>query len=247
MPRNYHTEAKIQPPNEVVRTPKATGTNRRVQEATGRAIYHWREAFVRLCELTAKGHYNFYEKDAPKNLVDGAERKYVHATHTLAERMARNPLLHGISSMELTDTERQIRLVRFLEALQQSECPEMWAPILKQFRDHRKLDILEQTSVETFYSEEEEAPLNTLHARECVVREKVYEVLRTLTSREEDALRFRYGLERAPCTLKNTEKSLHLTRGKLHKVLSKAKRKMQHPVRAQQLPKIADLREDAKR
>ena len=69
-----------------------------------------------------------------------------------------------------------------------------------------------------------------------VLREPVEEVLSTLTPREEQVLRMRFGLvDGKPHTLEEVGKQFDVTRERIRQIESKALRKLRHPSRSKKL------------
>lgn len=69
-----------------------------------------------------------------------------------------------------------------------------------------------------------------------LLREKIDKVLKTLTHREREILRLRYGLtDGFPYTLEEVGRIFHVTRERVRQIEAKAVRKLRHPIRARQL------------
>ena len=67
-------------------------------------------------------------------------------------------------------------------------------------------------------------------------REQLEEVLKTLTSREEQVLRMRFGLTDGKAhTLEEVGKEFDVTRERIRQIESKALRKLRHPSRSKKL------------
>jgi RNA polymerase sigma factor (sigma-70 family) len=70
----------------------------------------------------------------------------------------------------------------------------------------------------------------------CEIRDALETVLRTLTFREREVLRMRYGLDgNQPKSLGEVAKILGVTRERVRQVEARAIRKLQHPVRSEKL------------
>ena len=70
----------------------------------------------------------------------------------------------------------------------------------------------------------------------AMLKEQITEVLGTLTKREEQVLRMRFGLEDGhPRTLEEVGKEFHVTRERIRQIESKALRKLKHPTRSRKL------------
>ena len=69
-----------------------------------------------------------------------------------------------------------------------------------------------------------------------LLREQLVEVLSTLTPREEQVLRLRFGLDDGhPRTLEEVGKEFDVTRERIRQIESKALRKLRHPSRSKKL------------
>ncbi len=73
-------------------------------------------------------------------------------------------------------------------------------------------------------------------AHKELLREKIDRVLKTLTHREREIIRLRYGLtDGYPYTLEEVGRIFHVTRERVRQIEAKAVRKLRHPIRARQL------------
>jgi RNA polymerase primary sigma factor len=69
-----------------------------------------------------------------------------------------------------------------------------------------------------------------------LLREKIDALLKTLTYREREIIRLRYGLRDGyTYTLEEVGRIFKVTRERVRQIEAKAVRKLQHPVRSQQL------------
>ena len=69
-----------------------------------------------------------------------------------------------------------------------------------------------------------------------LLREQLDEVLDTLTDREENVLRLRFGLDDGKMrTLEDVGKVFNVTRERIRQIEAKALRKLRHPSRSKQL------------
>jgi len=76
----------------------------------------------------------------------------------------------------------------------------------------------------------------TQHAYDNLLREKIEEVLSTLTPREARILRLRFGLQNGRCyTLEEVGQKFGLTRERIRQIEGRALRRLRHPRRARQL------------
>ena len=73
-------------------------------------------------------------------------------------------------------------------------------------------------------------------ANNSLLREKIDDLLKTLTFREREIIRLRYGLTDGYCyTLEEVGRIFKVTRERVRKIEAKAVAKLQHPVRARKL------------
>ena len=69
-----------------------------------------------------------------------------------------------------------------------------------------------------------------------MLREQLGDVLETLTPREQEVLKLRFGLNnRKPRTLEEVGKVFHVTRERIRQIEAKALRKLRHPSRSKKL------------
>ncbi len=86
------------------------------------------------------------------------------------------------------------------------------------------------------FIEDESAPTPIQSAYEAMLKEKVNEVLESLSPREARILRLRFGLDDGnPYTLEEVGAKFGLTRERIRQIEGKALRRLRHPLRARQL------------
>ena len=110
----------------------------------------------------------------------------------------------------------------------------------------------EPVSLETPIGEEEdshlgdfipddEAPVPAEAASQTLLKEQLADVLKTLTPREEEVLRLRFGLKDGrPRTLEEVGKVFNVTRERIRQIEAKAIRKLRHPSRSKKLRDFLD-------
>ena len=110
----------------------------------------------------------------------------------------------------------------------------------------------EPVSLETPIGEEEDSHLGDFiqdddasqpaeEASYTLLREQLEEVLKTLTPREEEVLRMRFGLiDGKPHTLEEVGKKFDVTRERIRQIEAKALRKLRHPSRSKRLKDYLD-------
>ncbi len=83
---------------------------------------------------------------------------------------------------------------------------------------------------------DEDAPAPAEAASYTLLREQLNEVLHTLTAREEEVLKLRFGLEDGRTrTLEEVGKEFNITRERIRQIEAKALRKLRHPSRSKRL------------
>ena len=150
--------------------------------------------------------------------------------------------------------ETIIKLVReqrnLLQELGQDPTPEQIAERMDMTPDKVR-EILkiaqEPVSLETPIGEEDDSHLGDFiedevienpvdYTTRVVLREQLDEVLDTLTDREENVLRLRFGLDDGKMrTLEDVGKVFNVTRERIRQIEAKALRKLRHPSRSKQL------------
>ena len=86
------------------------------------------------------------------------------------------------------------------------------------------------------FVEDTESPAPSEAASYSLLREQLCNVLRTLTPREEQVLKLRFGLEDGrPRTLEEVGRQFNITRERIRQIEAKALRKLRHPSRSKQL------------
>lgn len=94
----------------------------------------------------------------------------------------------------------------------------------------------EETSVLGDFIVDEETPLPTAVTSHSLLGEQVDEVLSTLTPREAEVMRLRFGLEDGrPYTLEEVGEKLGLTRERIRQIQTQALRRLRHPRRSRYL------------
>jgi len=77
-----------------------------------------------------------------------------------------------------------------------------------------------------------------------LLRERLHEVIKTLTEREQQVLKLRFGLDDGcPRTLEEVGNMFHVTRERIRQIEAKALRKLRHPTRMQKLEGFLDVRD----
>ena len=142
-----------------------------------------------------------------------------------------------------------------LQELGQDPTPEQIAERMEMTPDKVR-EILkiaqEPVSLETPIGEEDDSHLGDFiedevienpvdYTTRVVLREQLDEVLDTLTDREENVLRLRFGLDDGKMrTLEDVGKVFNVTRERIRQIEAKALRKLRHPSRSKQLKDFID-------
>ena len=91
------------------------------------------------------------------------------------------------------------------------------------------------------FIEDRETPAPADAASYALLREPLAEVLHTLTPREENVLKLRFGLEDGrPRTLEEVGQQFNITRERIRQIEAKALRKLRHPSRSKKLKDFLD-------
>lgn len=86
------------------------------------------------------------------------------------------------------------------------------------------------------YIQDHHMPVPTDEVDQKFLKEQISEALCTLTKREAEVLKLRFGLEDGePKTLEEVGREFHVTRERIRQIEAKALRKMKHPVRSKKL------------
>ena len=86
------------------------------------------------------------------------------------------------------------------------------------------------------FIEDNDSPAPSDSASYSLLREQLCNILRTLTPREEQVIKLRFGLEDGrPRTLEEVGKQFQITRERIRQIEAKALRKLRHPSRSKTL------------
>jgi len=147
-------------------------------------------------------------------------RKTYKATHDLEQRLGRVPTLEELA------VELGLDLQKVQWILQVS-----WLPLSLE----SPVGDDEESELGMFI-EDELTPTPMQSVYQSMLKEKIDEVLGTLTPREARILRLRFGLDTGvPYTLEEVGEKFGLTRERIRQIEGKALRRLRHPRRARQL------------
>jgi len=151
----------------------------------------------------------------PVHMVETINR-LKRVTRQLSQKLGRRPLEEEIAKM------LDIPMEKFREVVKVAQEPiSLETPVGKE-EDSRLLDFLED--------KEAEAPVSSV--THDLLKKDLNEVLKTLTKREQDVLRLRFGLENGhSLTLEEVGDRLKITRERVRQIEAKALRKLRHPNR----------------
>jgi len=155
----------------------------------------------------------------PVHMNDRIRRVY-KATHELEQRLGRIPSPEELASAMGLDPER----VRWMMQVS-------WTPLSLE----SPVGDDEESELGMFIEDEQTpSPVQCLY--ESMLREKIDEVLGSLTPREARVLRLRFGLDTGIAyTLEEVGEKFGLTRERIRQIEGKALRRLRHPRRARQL------------
>ena len=146
--------------------------------------------------------------------------KVIRTKHTLVQELGRDPTPEEIAE------KMQVAPEKVEEILKISQEPVSLETPIGEEEDSHLGDFIQDEGV----SEPIEAASYNL------LREQLVDVLKTLTPREEQVLRLRFGLDDGhPRTLEEVGKEFDVTRERIRQIESKALRKLRHPSRSKKL------------
>ena len=155
----------------------------------------------------------------PVHMVETINR-VLRTSHSMVQKLGREP-----TTKEIAD-ELHIEESKVEEVLKIAQEPvSLETPIGEEEDSHLGAFI-----------QDDEASQPSEEASYTLLREQLEEVLSTLTPREEQVLRMRFGLtDGKPHTLEEVGKEFDVTRERIRQIESKALRKLRHPSRSKKL------------
>ena len=155
----------------------------------------------------------------PVHMVETINR-VLRTSHSMVQKLGREP-----TTKEIAD-ELHIEESKVEEVLKIAQEPGSLETPIGEEEDSHLGDFIQ----------DDEASQPSEEASYTLLREQLEEVLSTLTPREEQVLRMRFGLtDGKPHTLEEVGKEFDVTRERIRQIESKALRKLRHPSRSKKL------------
>ena len=155
----------------------------------------------------------------PVHMVETINR-VLRTSHSMVQKLGREP-----TTKEIAD-ELHIEESKVEEVLKIAQEPVSLETPIGEEEDSHLGDFIQ----------DDEASQPSEEASYTLLREQLEEVLSTLTPREEQVLRMRFGLtDGKPHTLEEVGKEFDVTRERIRQIETKALRKLRHPSRADKL------------
>ena len=155
----------------------------------------------------------------PVHMVEMINR-VLRTSHSMVQKLGREP-----TTKEIAD-ELHIEESKVEEVLKIAQEPVSLETPIGEEEDSHLGDFIQ----------DDEASQPSEEASYTLLREQLEEVLSTLTPREEQVLRMRFGLtDGKPHTLEEVGKEFDVTRERIRQIESKALRKLRHPSRSKKL------------
>ena len=155
----------------------------------------------------------------PVHMVESINR-VLRMSHSMVQKLGREP-----TTKEIAD-ELHIEESKVEEVLKIAQEPVSLETPIGEEEDSHLGDFIQ----------DDEASQPSEEASYTLLREQLEEVLSTLTPREEQVLRMRFGLtDGKPHTLEEVGKEFDVTRERIRQIESKALRKLRHPSRSKKL------------
>jgi len=155
----------------------------------------------------------------PVHMVDRIRQMY-RTIHQLEQKIGHPPSLEELAAALETPAEKVKWMVRV-----------SWLPLSLE----SPIGDDENTELGAFV-EDRDTPPPSQSTYRSMLRDKIEQVLSSLSPREALILRMRYGLDQGkPCTLEEVGQKFGLSRERIRQIEGKALRRLRHPSRARQL------------
>ena len=146
--------------------------------------------------------------------------KVLRTSHSMVQSLGREPTTQEIAAELHMDVQKVEEILKIAQEPVSLETP------IGEEDDSHLGDFIQ----------DDEASQPAEEASYTLLREQLEEVLKTLTPREEEVLRMRFGLiDGKPHTLEEVGKKFDVTRDRIRQIESKALRKLRHPSRSKKL------------
>ena len=146
--------------------------------------------------------------------------KVLRTSHSMVQSLGREPTTQEIAAELHMDVQKVEEILKIAQEPVSLETP------IGEEDDSHLGDFIQ----------DDEASQPAEEASYTLLREQLEEVLKTLTPREEEVLRMRFGLiDGKPHTLEEVGKKFDVTRERIRQIESKALRKLRHPSRSKKL------------
>ena len=146
--------------------------------------------------------------------------KVLRTSHSMVQSLGREPTTQGIAAELHMDVQKVEEILKIAQEPVSLETP------IGEEDDSHLGDFIQ----------DDDASQPAEEASYTLLREQLEEVLKTLTPREEEVLRMRFGLiDGKPHTLEEVGKKFDVTRERIRQIESKALRKLRHPSRSKKL------------
>ena len=146
--------------------------------------------------------------------------KVLRTSHSMVQSLGREPTTQEIAAELHMDVQKVEEILKIAQEPVSLETP------IGEEDDSHLGDFIQ----------DDDASQPAEEASYTLLREQLEEVLKTLTPREEEVLRMRFGLiDGKPHTLEEVGKEFDVTRERIRQIESKALRKLRHPSRSKKL------------
>ena len=160
----------------------------------------------------------------PVHMVETINR-YKRAVRNLMQKLGREPTTDEIAEEMGLSVSKILEIQRVGQDTISIEAP------IGEEDDSKMGDIIEDESARS--------PMD--YASQSLLREQILLVIETLTPREQEVIRQRYGLmDGRPKTLEEVGLQFHVTRERIRQIEAKALRKLKNPSRAKKLAEFVD-------
>ena len=155
----------------------------------------------------------------PVHMVETINR-VLRTSHSMVQTLGREPTTQEIADELHLDVQKVEEILKIAQ-----EPVSLETPVGEEEASHL-----------SDFIQDDEASQPSEEASYTLLREQLEEVLKTLTPREEEVLRMRFGLrDGKPHTLEEVGKEFDVTRERIRQIESKALRKLRHPSRSKKL------------